>query len=290
MSLSAAGLNLHKACSRGMILQYSWDWNSDVQTTGRISRLGQTEPVTWIHVHVRRTYYDVALHKMNLKFVEQLILESRIPGHIKHPVLQRVIGHEILRTMVALPFNTYCWVLDPPGHVDEFFGSRASRIGKFLSLISTLLADTTPESMAKLEKLGNELGRLAAFIVDNQISLDDITIDYLSELVDKLLKDEKKEQSKGKSAEAATPKKPLVPIRGLASVLYRSKMPKEFVDEKDDGSDDEASFVWGERCRLFAGQTAGFSSLLDKNDATLSKQFNLGDQVSFCNGPYKVLY
>lgn len=67
-------------------------------------------------------------------------------------------------------------------------------------------------------------------------------------------------------------------------------MPKEFVDEKDDGSDDEASFVWGDRCRLFAGQTAGFSSLLDKKDATLSKQFNLGDQVSFCNIPCKVLY
>ncbi len=92
---------------------------------------------------------------MNMKFVEQLILEARLPPHVTHPVLQHVLGNEILRMMVALPFNTYSCVLSPPGHINEFFGAHAQRIGNFLTIISQLLVNTSQESLAQLEDIAN---------------------------------------------------------------------------------------------------------------------------------------
>ncbi|KAH8896780.1 hypothetical protein GQ53DRAFT_819043 [Thozetella sp. PMI_491] len=77
------------------------------QTFRRVERIGQTETVQWTILHVKSSYYHAALHKMSLKYIEQLVMESRLPSHVTYPVLQHVLANEILKQMVAFRLNPY---------------------------------------------------------------------------------------------------------------------------------------------------------------------------------------
>ncbi|KAK4136002.1 hypothetical protein BT67DRAFT_440134 [Trichocladium antarcticum] len=79
MSLSSAGLNLHKCCRRGLILQYPWNWPTVLQTMGRLFRIGANKVVDWTILHVTSTVYDVMEDRINRKYCEQLQVGSSHP-------------------------------------------------------------------------------------------------------------------------------------------------------------------------------------------------------------------
>lgn len=47
MQLTALGLNMHKACARGLILQFPFGANTMVQAMYCLYRLRQSETVVW---------------------------------------------------------------------------------------------------------------------------------------------------------------------------------------------------------------------------------------------------
>lgn len=47
MKLAPYGLNMHRNCCRGLILQYSWSGNAMMQAVGRLTRPGRVKRVIW---------------------------------------------------------------------------------------------------------------------------------------------------------------------------------------------------------------------------------------------------
>ncbi|KAH8878519.1 hypothetical protein GQ53DRAFT_102610 [Thozetella sp. PMI_491] len=257
MNLSAAGLNLHRVCSRGLILQYAWNWSTIFQTFGRLERIGQRKKVQWTILHVRSTYYDVALHKMNLKMVEQLVLEARLPAHVTHPVLQRVLGHEILRSLASLPFNHYAWVVSPPGHIAEFFGKRARQIGTYLSSLAAVIAASDAADEDDLHAVGDHLGSLVKYCAAAGIDCSQFGLNQYLALLDAA-------EAYARDHEDDEEDEPIVPIRGLAT-LTRGQKSREFVADGD--SDDER--VYPDKFNLMDA-VASNAELLAKNRGALS--------------------
>ena len=58
VNISSAGLNLHGACSRGIIASFFWNMNTLIQSLGRLIRIGQLEPVEWRILKVVGTIFD----------------------------------------------------------------------------------------------------------------------------------------------------------------------------------------------------------------------------------------
>ena len=142
ISLSVAGLNLHKCCCRGLIMQYPWNWPTILQVIGRLFRIGGEKTVDWTILHVTGTMYDVAEDKMNRKFCEQLRLESQIPSFVKGIRLQRMIAYEIIRLTFGQPFNRFAWVMNPPEKVQDYDSKLNQVLG---SIFSTIVSEVTSQ-------------------------------------------------------------------------------------------------------------------------------------------------
>lgn len=106
LQLSAFGLNLHKACHRGIILESPVNLSHTIQALGRLYRLGQTEDVEWKILLCRDTF-DSYFEARNLaKFVTTLTSEGHIPSQIQgeHRV---VCAYEILRDQLGQACSRY---------------------------------------------------------------------------------------------------------------------------------------------------------------------------------------
>ncbi|KAI0185230.1 hypothetical protein EV127DRAFT_515486 [Xylaria flabelliformis] len=82
MDLSAYGLNLHKACCKGIILQWPWNANHLLQILGRLPRIGQKRFVEWVIFHMPGTIYDKMQTIVWSKYIKQLAVESKIPKEL----------------------------------------------------------------------------------------------------------------------------------------------------------------------------------------------------------------
>jgi hypothetical protein len=128
ISLSMAGLNLHKACSRGILLQYAWNYWAILQALGRLKRMDQKEIVTWYIVMCSGTYSMVMEDKMCRKIVPEILFTGRIPAWVTTPNLKTVIAYNILRLKVCHPFNRFVWLINPPGNIDNYHALVKSQL------------------------------------------------------------------------------------------------------------------------------------------------------------------
>ncbi|KAI1765258.1 P-loop containing nucleoside triphosphate hydrolase protein [Hypoxylon sp. FL1150] len=106
MELSAFGLNLHKACAKGIVVQYPWSANHLVQILGRLPRIGQKRSVEWVILHVSYTLYDRMATIVWSKYVRQLAVESRIHDSVKS-TLAEISAYSILYRMFHMGFHRY---------------------------------------------------------------------------------------------------------------------------------------------------------------------------------------
>lgn len=107
LQLASYGLNLHTCCSRGLVLQFTWNANAILQAIGRLPRPGQKESVEWRIIRVADTFYDFQEARMCAKFVEQLRVESSIPAWIDTPELRTVCAYEVVRYLFGQPWNRF---------------------------------------------------------------------------------------------------------------------------------------------------------------------------------------
>lgn len=160
--MSGAGLNLHEACTNGIILQFGWNWNSVWQVCGRLGRFHKDlRHVNWTILSVAGTYYSVAEDKMNRKYVEQLRNEVRFERqfsrHASYLGIQRLIAYEMLKLIAGQPYNRYSWVVAPPGHCMNYADERAKRTGDLCTKIAQQVmggseVEVTDDMLGKLNK------------------------------------------------------------------------------------------------------------------------------------------
>lgn len=107
MQLTALGLNMHKACARGLILQFPFGANTMVQAMYCLYRLRQSETVVWNIVKMAGSFYDDWQElRMLKKFADQVRIDSAIPDWVKGD-LRAVCAYELMRQMFGAPYSRY---------------------------------------------------------------------------------------------------------------------------------------------------------------------------------------
>ncbi|KAF3068361.1 putative snf2 family helicase protein [Daldinia childiae] len=148
IELSACGINLHKSCCKGILVQWPWSCNNLVQTLGRLPRIGQQRPVQWVTFNVAGTMYDRMQTIIWSKYIPQLGVESTIPDTI-HNEPAKIAAYTILSLLFNMPFNRYLWdrtvydldiaaVLDPK--------QRAIRLARFFNLLGKKILEEVNDS------------------------------------------------------------------------------------------------------------------------------------------------
>lgn len=137
VELSAYGINLHKSCCKGILVQWPWSCNHLMQVLGRLPRIGQQRPVQWVIYNVAGTMYDRMQTIVWTKYVPQLGVESTIPDTI-HNELAKIAAYTILGMLFNMPYNRYLWDravydLDIPAILDP--KQRAVRLSRFFNLL-----------------------------------------------------------------------------------------------------------------------------------------------------------
>ncbi|KAH6661462.1 P-loop containing nucleoside triphosphate hydrolase protein [Plectosphaerella plurivora] len=152
MSLAGAGLDLHRACHTGIFATIHFNYNIHGQGTGRLTRPGQDEVVTWTWVKPVGSYLDYKEMQMLKKYFEQLSAEARLPEHIRGHVRQACIG-EMVRNYLNQPFNRLAWIFQHKRLLKEkepltrafFNADKTIRVAFFLSNVAALAIRMTPE-------------------------------------------------------------------------------------------------------------------------------------------------
>ncbi|KAI0448461.1 hypothetical protein F5B21DRAFT_497473 [Xylaria acuta] len=145
MDLSAYGLNLHKCCCKGIIIQWPWNANHLLQILGRLPRIGQMRFVEWVIFHMAGTIYDKMQTIVWSKYVKQLAVESKISNSLTG-VWAEVAAHGKIQELFNLPHNRWLWdrtafQLDVVG-IDGV-KRRNEKLSLFFERLATLLNDRT---------------------------------------------------------------------------------------------------------------------------------------------------
>ncbi|KAF2969221.1 hypothetical protein GQX73_g4328 [Xylaria multiplex] len=108
MDLSAYGLNLHKSCCKGIVIQWPWNANHLIQILGRLPRIGQWRFVEWVIFHIPGTIYDKMQTIVWSKYVRQLAVESKISSKVIG-VWATIAAHGYIYKLFNLPYNRWLW-------------------------------------------------------------------------------------------------------------------------------------------------------------------------------------
>jgi hypothetical protein len=141
MEVSGTGINLHKDCCRGLMMQLPNQVAKKVQGKGRLHRLGQKDEVSW---YVLMPAHGIAAwdeKKMWVKFLPELASMVELPALVTGK-LRDIILWELIRVQNAHSFNRYAWVIRPPASSAEWFDPVYEKLGNFLSMIATILLNT----------------------------------------------------------------------------------------------------------------------------------------------------
>ena len=151
------GLNLHHACSKGIILQYSWNYWTIEQIKGRLFRMGQKKVVQWYIITTAGTFAMVQEDKMCRKIIPEFLFCGTIPDWIVGKCVQRLVAYEIARLKFGHPWNRFVWVISPPSDALEYKSRRMVRMGRMASAIaeSVLAMDFESDRTRDLLRLLN---------------------------------------------------------------------------------------------------------------------------------------
>jgi hypothetical protein len=151
MQLSAHGVNFHKACHHGVLVENGNNTSSVLQAMGRLWRLGQEFDVEWERLFVSGTFDD-AIEDRNLrKYATTLAAEAGIDPQIRgtwrlvviYYIMQLNLGHDVSR------YNHACC---------EWYKLGAREVweaGKFFSALGKLALEH-PEICADYGEAGTQ--------------------------------------------------------------------------------------------------------------------------------------
>lgn len=106
LQLSAFGLNFHKCCHRGLIMELPANLAIVLHAQGRLWRIGQVHDVKWTILYARHTF-DRYIEDRNLeKYATTLAAESSIDSKIKDEA-RIICAFEILRQQLGQGCSRY---------------------------------------------------------------------------------------------------------------------------------------------------------------------------------------
>lgn len=99
------------------------------------------------------------------KFAEVLRNEGHLPKYLEGlPQLQRIVAYEMMRNLLAQPFNCYSWNapgIDPPSLIAEYNDFRHRRLGQFFTSVAQLLL-SLPDDMQTKKDLDKMCATISA--------------------------------------------------------------------------------------------------------------------------------
>ncbi|KAK5651796.1 hypothetical protein OQA88_11663 [Cercophora sp. LCS_1] len=163
MAVNAAGLSLHRACCRGLVLQEGWSFNLTFQAISKLYRTGQRKDVLWYLLQVEGTYSEIHEDKNSRKHVAQLRLTMKSHPCMRNQLIGSMVAYEHLKASRGSPFNRFVWVLCPPQSLEDYSDEAMAVGGHFISHIARYLLSVEPASLGD-EKYNAFLEELAGSI------------------------------------------------------------------------------------------------------------------------------
>ncbi|KAL6901178.1 hypothetical protein GGI43DRAFT_383518 [Trichoderma evansii] len=140
IAIMSAGLNLHTACSKGLLINMPFSANTILQIHGRLNRLGQTKAVKWHNLKVKNSFHDHQERVLLTKWSHQLSAEANLPSWITG-TLKEVVLFELMKAYFNHPFNRYAWVVvyDRDGVKMDYYTEGIIKLGHACSAIAKLV-------------------------------------------------------------------------------------------------------------------------------------------------------
>ncbi|EFX01739.1 snf2 family helicase [Grosmannia clavigera kw1407] len=239
MNLSSFGLNLQKCCSRGVLAQFSYSFNTFEQCLGRLVRIGQNSNVTWSILKQDASYSCLQEERLYEKWAKQLLAALTLPEHLSDTSAE-VVVYEVMRLHWGAPFNRYAWRLDVPHTAADYEDEKMGRLGAMLSRVALGLLDA--DNGPGLAELVNTRPS-ALLALATELEAEDATVEAI---VGALLAAQD-EGGVGELAEAMR-QQTLEPSPSENESESESEPETEDDDDEDDGDDgDEDGGAEGER-------------------------------------------
>ncbi|KAF3072859.1 hypothetical protein CFAM422_004886 [Trichoderma lentiforme] len=139
----STGVNLHHACSRGILATFHFNAKTLQQVHGRLNRLGQKEAVIWHNIKVKDSFHDHQERMLLMKWVKQLSAECSLPEWMTG-ALRELMLYELVRSYFNQPFNRYGWVIlaERDGKQMDYYSEESIKLGYACSLVAKLILIT----------------------------------------------------------------------------------------------------------------------------------------------------
>ncbi|KAK0759458.1 hypothetical protein N5P37_007646 [Trichoderma harzianum] len=143
INIMSTGVNLHHACSRGILATFHFNAKTLQQVHGRLNRLGQKEAVIWHNIKVKDSFHDHQERMLLMKWVKQLSAECSLPEWMTG-ALRELMLYELVRSYFNQPFNRYGWVIlaERDGKQMDYYSEEAIKLGYACSLVAKLILIT----------------------------------------------------------------------------------------------------------------------------------------------------
>lgn len=144
ITLMSAGLNLHTACCKGLLINLPLSGaKTMLQIHGQLYRLGQTKAVKWHNLKVKNSFHDYQERVLLTKWSHQLSAEANLPPWITG-ALREIILFELMKARLNHPFNRYAWVVvyDRDGVKMDYYSAGIIKLGHACSALAKLVMAT----------------------------------------------------------------------------------------------------------------------------------------------------
>ncbi|KAL7808405.1 P-loop containing nucleoside triphosphate hydrolase protein [Trichoderma gracile] len=139
INIMSTGVNLHQACSKGILATFHFNAKTIQQVHGRLNRLGQCHAVVWHNIKVKDSFHDHQERTLLTKWSRQLSAEANLPKWITG-ALREIVLFEMIRSYWNHPFNRYAWVVlyDRDGGQMAYYSEEAIKLGHACSVVAKL--------------------------------------------------------------------------------------------------------------------------------------------------------
>ena len=183
MNTMPAGVNLHKHCHKGIIVNYTYNAKQLMKTFYQLFRVGQEKAVTWHILKVKGSFYDHQELISMMKWAKTLSTEANIPDWISG-ALREIVIFEVIKSVFGQPVNRYAWVImrekDKEFHDKEgtFFDphlNHVTKLGHVFSYIAKVilqLKDDQQEAWQSVEATIVEAALVTSYSMSLNKTLD----------------------------------------------------------------------------------------------------------------------
>ena len=137
--IGGPGVNIHKACHHGIVLQLPRNFSEFYQAIMRLPRLGQRHAVHWDVILDPDSFSVYQFRKLCIKYSRQLMAEARIPVAFQNVRIRLLLVYDIIQGFFGWPFSPYVWELHQPTRIEEYCDADTVFLGKALALVARAL-------------------------------------------------------------------------------------------------------------------------------------------------------